>query len=153
MPKSEKTLQIENSIIRRFEENKTKETSVFLSREVKVSTYNRCDLAGYEVHKGKVMENDSIGIEVKISKADFLSGYGTNFCFNWNYVAVPPELVGYALRRLRSLNFDYVGILECCNNGHVFIAKFPRYHFSKGQHYNAARNFFPARHFEMIKSE
>lgn len=79
----------------------------------------RCDLAGV-LYQASIPDA-TIGIEVKISETDFNSNCGLNFEFDYNYVAVPSELVGFAIRELREKQRQYVGILEITDNGQLYF--------------------------------
>ncbi len=82
--------------------------------EVKVphTKSNRVDIGGF-YKRGK--NSYSFGIELKQSKTD-LYNFGHNYCFNYNFICVPTELVGETMRYLHEFDFDYVGVLEFKEN-------------------------------------
>lgn len=55
--------------------------------------------------------NHSVGIEIKQSKSDMLSGYGLNFDdFEYNILAVPEDMAAYAVAMFEELNEVYKDI-------------------------------------------
>lgn len=101
--------------------NQNENYSLDLLEEVPCGKNNRCkcDLAGI-LYKGSTPDA-TIGIEVKISETDFNSNFGLNFEFDYNYVAVPSVLVGFAIRELCKRNCQHVGVLEITNNGQLYF--------------------------------
>lgn len=65
-----------------------------------------------------------VGIEIKTSKEDLKTGYGRNFCFFTNYIAVPKHLVLYTLG-LKYLNDipKHVGVLAYVFPRQLFLVE------------------------------
>lgn len=79
----------------------------------------RCDLAGVLYRNSEPIA--TIGIEIKNFQSDFNTGSGQNFEFDYNYIAVPSVLVGYAIRYLREKSMEWVGVLEIDEYGRLFF--------------------------------
>lgn len=106
--KSKRTVYMENSIERFF----LKQYGVKLFSEVTVEGHKRADLVGWALDEN-TGEEDFIVIEIKQNREDFYTGYGLNFVGISNYLAVPTELVGYAIVFLREMEEKpFVGVLE-----------------------------------------
>lgn len=114
-------------LIERFKNHNNKDHYCLLSEEMSIKNSRaRIDLGGYEIVNGEL--DSSIGIEIKVSQSDFYSGYGRNFDFEWNYLAVPTELVSLAIRMLRRWNKKYVGVIEVDSRSNVNIIQSANYH-------------------------
>lgn len=121
MNDNQDTQRIKRVLIEKFANGNNEYCYCYLQPEVSVGNRKRVDLGGYEYID---MEADaSIGIEVKVSQSDFYSGYGRNFDFEWNYLAVPTELVSLAIRMLRRWHKGYVGVIEVDSRSNVNILK------------------------------
>lgn len=93
-----------------------------------------CDLAGYEYMDG--LRHNSIGIKVKQCVSDFKSGCSDSYTFDVNYLCVPSELVGYALRYMEENGPNRVGIIEYCdstqyNSPRLALVRSPLFNNSK----------------------
>ena len=110
--KTDRTAMMENAIYDYFHNT----LGIRLEHEVYVST-GIVDFLGFIKEEDEIM--DVIAIEIKQSSADFHSGCGLNFVGVSNYVAVPSELVGYAIEFLRNNYRNYVGVLEVHHTGMV----------------------------------
>lgn len=113
MNKSVRTLKMEKAVSTYFE----KEYGIHLESEVKVR-HGLVDFLGalYD-EEGKA--KDVIAVEIKQSIPDFYTNCGLNFVGSSNYLAVPAELVGYAVTFLREHDRNDVGVLEINTNGKV----------------------------------
>ena len=95
-------------------------TNIFLKREFVIpNTKKRADLGAniaWFDNKGMMI------VEIKNSTRDFHSGYGMNFVGLINFLAVPSDLVGYAIRYLRENNLCKTGVIEVTwNNAYVVL--------------------------------
>ena len=104
----------------------------------------RCDLAGYEYFNEK--RHNSIGIELKQHMNDFKTGCGQNYTFDINYLCVPSELVGYALRYMESNCPPYVGLIEYCDSAQY---RYPKLALVKAPTYNNVKE--PERRADCIR--
>lgn len=122
--KSDRTIMMENSIFNYFKNM----YDIELLPEQPVRT-GIVDFFKIIKNENKIL--DCITIEIKQSAQDFYSGHGLNFVGISNYVAVPSELVGFAIEFLRE-NYSYgneIGVLEVDEKGLVRTVIYPhRYH-------------------------
>ena len=122
--KTSRTVCMENSVQHYF----MKEYGLELESEVFVGSGRRADLAcGYTKDSDKSIWEDVVIVEIKQAIADFYTGYGQNFIGISNYLAVPPELVGFAIEYLRNEGKSYVGVLEVSDNGLIREVIYPSY--------------------------
>ena len=105
--KTDRTVLMENAVQRFFE----KKYEIEMSPEVRLYNGGYADLCGWIKDKNDEIR-DFIVVEIKQSHNDFYSGYGLNFVGMSNYIAVPPELVGFSIEFLREEGFGFVGVLE-----------------------------------------
>ena len=89
--KTDRTVMMEDVIIQYFK----KDFRIDLKQEVHVST-GIVDLLGI-APEDEYDAPDVIAIEIKQASTDFYSGHGLNFVGSSNYIAVPSELVGFAI--------------------------------------------------------
>ena len=118
--KTDRTVLIENAISKWFKDV----FSVSLSPEYRLKTGGVADFFG--VVGVSKYPDDVIIVEIKQSAQDFYSGHGLNFIGSSNYLAVPSELVGFAIEFLRDENMDYVGVLEVTKDAFVRLVTYPR---------------------------
>ena len=85
------------------------------------------DFSAYLVWKNTKEIADVIIVEVKQDIQDFYSKNGKNFIGSSNYIAVPTELVGFAIKFLRKNKYYYVGVLEVCKSGYVREVIYPQF--------------------------
>lgn len=90
--------------------------------EQSVST-GRADMLGFVKDGDRI--KDAIVVEIKQMAQDFYTGYGMNFRGTRNYLAVPSELVGFAIEFLRNNEKPDVGVLEVTDKGTVRTVLFP----------------------------
>lgn len=126
--KTDRTVMMENAISNYF--NHT--YNVHMKTEKIVST-------GVADMLGTITENDNIIdviiVEIKQQTQDFYSGHGLNFVGSSNYLAVPSELVGFAIEFLRNEKLDFVGVLEVTEKALVRNVIYPKF--------NSSNEFFP----------
>ena len=136
--KSQRTIDMSLLVKSLFSQFRDPETGYYcdLNSEVPcgINGKKRCDVAGYEYHNSK--RHNSIGIELKQHMNDFKTGCGQNYTFDINYLCVPSELVGYALRYMESNCPDWVGLIEYCDSPQykypdLLLVKAPTYNHSR----------------------
>ncbi len=118
--KTDRTVMMENIVSTWFENM----FSIELIPEYPVETGGVADFFGI-VGDAKSPE-DVIIVELKQSAQDFYSGHGLNFVGSSNYLAVPSELVGFAIEFLRDEDMEHVGVLEVTNDAFVRLVTYPR---------------------------
>ena len=105
---------MENIIFRYFLKN----YDISLTPELPLINGGRADL-GIAIKDCETHLIEMIIVEIKQSWRDMYSGYGLNFIGSSNYLAVPSDLLGFAVSYLQHNMYKYVGVLEVCNNGYV----------------------------------
>ena len=105
--KTDRPVLMEHAVPRFIE----KKYELEMSPEVRLYNGGYADLCGWIKDKNDEIR-DFIVVEIKQSHNDFYSGYGLNFVGMSNYIAVPPELVGFSIEFLREEGFGFVGVLE-----------------------------------------
>lgn len=118
--KTNRTVLMENAVYDYFKQ----EYDVELKHEYRLSS-GIADFFTLVENNGKI--RDAIVVEIKQSAEDFYTGCGLNFVGASNYIAVPSELVGFAIVFLREhiANGNCVGVLEVTNTGMIRNVKFP----------------------------
>lgn len=119
--KTDRTVMMENVLFDYFYSN----YSIFLELEKRVSS-GVADMMGFICDNNKRII-DAIVIEIKQSAQDFYSGHGLNFVGSSNYIAVPSELVGFAIEFLRKEKLTYVGVLEVTDKGSARTVIYPNF--------------------------
>lgn len=137
--KSQRTIDMALLVKSRFSQMKDSDSGYYcdLNSEVKCGNtgHKLCDLAGFEYLNGK--RHNSIGIELKQLISDFKTGCGQNYTFDINYLCVPSELVGYALRYMERNCPPYVGLIEYCDSAQY---KYPKLALVKLPLFNNSRH-------------
>lgn len=118
--KTDRTVLMENCIYDYFH----KEYGIDLETEVKLPDRTVPDFMQIIENNKKYV--DIIVVEVKQAATDFYTGHGLNFVGSSNYLAVPSELVGFAIEFLRNNEKDYVGVIEVTDKGLVRTVTYPR---------------------------
>lgn len=126
--KTDRTVLMENAIYDYFK----KEHDVELLHERKISTGVIPDFCAQLKIGNEVV--DVIIVEIKQAATDFYSGCGLNFVGSSNYLAVPTELVGFAIEFIRNHLFNEIGVLEVTKTGMVRTVIYPK---EKESHYTS----------------
>lgn len=110
MSKSQLTLDIEDALGRCLSKGRFASPVLWLFEADAIGN-KRADLVVFYKNSYRENRTESVYIEIKISKADFNSGWGLNFNGIRNYICVPVKLLNYARGKLDRMGFDDVGIL------------------------------------------
>lgn len=116
--KTDRTVMMENAIFNYFKNN----YGIELEPESPVST-GIADF--YKLIRNNERILDCIIVEIKQSANDFYSRHGLNFVGVSNYIAVPSELVGFAIEFLRENYGNEIGVLEVNDKGNVRTVIYP----------------------------
>ncbi|MDO4177388.1 MAG: hypothetical protein Q4D99_07980 [Bacillota bacterium] len=122
--KTNRTVMMENAVHNHF----SKKYGIDLRAEQSLPNGKIPDFSG-TFFDGKDTPVETIVVEIKQDAPDFFSGCGLNFEADCNYLAVPTELVGFAIAFLREefpLDAYKVGILEVTNTAEVREVLYPR---------------------------
>lgn len=128
--KTDRTVVMENIIYKYFAD----QYNILLEHEYHLQ--NGCIPDFYTEIIENEKKQDSLIIEIKQSISDFYSGCGPNFIGLSNYIAVPSDLVGFAINFIETdkKNQANVGIIEVTATGLVRIVRYPRWGFFTPYH-------------------
>lgn len=120
--KTDRTVMMENCIYDYFID----EYGIELTKEPHLDETGRYGIPDFiKIIKTDKRIEDIIIVEIKQSTSDFYSGHGLNFVGTSNYLAVPSELVGFAIVFLRKVNCQSVGVIEVTDKGLVRTVVYP----------------------------